>query len=34
MCVEFYCVEQNNIDVRTIVCHYTKEVAKTLHQPF
>ena len=31
MCVEFNCVEQNNIDIRTIVRHCTTEVTKMLH---
>ena len=33
MCLEFNCVEQNNIHVRTIVCHCPKEVAMKLHRP-
>ena len=33
MCLEFNCVEQNNIYVRTIVHHYPKKVAMKLHRP-
>ena len=33
MCLEFNFVEQNNIDVKTIVHHCTKEVAMKLHRP-
>ena len=33
MCLEFNCVEQSNIHVRTIVRHFSKEVAMKLHRP-
>ena len=33
MCLEFNCVEQNNIHVRTIVRHCPKEVEMKLHRP-
>ena len=33
MCLEYYFVEENNIHVGTIVCHYTEAVAMKLHRP-
>ena len=32
MCVEYYFVEENNIHVRTNVCHCTEAVAMKLHR--